>query len=118
MTDNPLSDWTTTDRRSPRCGKSLLTPKLKKRLGQTLPDKITGYSCDVFIIDDPLGNLNITQEDIDKVMGKVMFFSVSSPPIENSIEKAANGETAIQLFNKSMDYAYQLSKQSRVRNYE
>ncbi len=52
MPDNSLSDWTTTDRRSPRCGKSLLTPELKKHLGQTTPDKITGYSCDMIIIDD------------------------------------------------------------------
>jgi hypothetical protein len=70
MTDNPLfdtilasgnitkranpqvMDWTTTDRRSPRCGKSLLTPELKKRFGQTASDKITGYSCDMIIIDD------------------------------------------------------------------
>ena len=47
MTDNPLPDT-----RSPRCGKSLLTPELKKRLGQQTPNKITGYSCDMIIIDD------------------------------------------------------------------
>jgi hypothetical protein len=70
MTDNPLfdnilasgnitkranpqvMDWTTTDRRSPRCGKSLIAPELKKRLGQKTPDKIAGYSCDMIIIDD------------------------------------------------------------------
>ena len=47
MTDNLLFDT-----RSPRCGKSLLTPELKKRLGQKTPNKITGYSCDMIIIDD------------------------------------------------------------------
>ena len=44
------------------------------------------------IIDDPLDNPNITQENIDK---------------QRDI-----------LFDKSLDYAYQLSKQSRVRNYD
>jgi hypothetical protein len=47
MTDNPQFGT-----RSPRCGKSLLTPELKKRLGQSTSDKITGYSCDMMIIDD------------------------------------------------------------------
>jgi hypothetical protein len=87
MTDNPLFDT-----RSPRFGKSLLTPELKKRFGQSASDKITGYSCDMMIIDDPLDNPNITQENIDK---------------QRDI-----------LFDKSLDYAYQLSKQSRVRNYD
>jgi hypothetical protein len=68
MTDNPLfdtilvsgditkranpqvMDWTTTYRRQ---GKSRVITELKKRLGQTTtPDKITGYSCDMIIIDD------------------------------------------------------------------
>jgi hypothetical protein len=47
MTNSPLFDT-----RSPRCGKSLLTPELKKRFGQSTSDKITGYSCDMMIIDD------------------------------------------------------------------
>ena len=48
--DNPQAiDWKTTYRRQ---GKSRAILELKKRFGQPASDKITGYSCDMMIIDD------------------------------------------------------------------
>ena len=58
----------------------------------------------MIIIIDPLDNLNIPQEDIDKVMDSVVFLC---RPKQRNV-----------LFDKSLDYAYQLSKQSRVRKYD
>jgi len=60
MTNNLLFDT-----RFPRFGKSLLTPELKKRFGQPASDKITGYSCDMMIIDDVIDEPNFLAPTTD-----------------------------------------------------
>jgi hypothetical protein len=64
---------------------------------------------DKIIVVDSLDNPNIIQENIDKVTDSVVF--LCKPKQINFTERNV-------LFNKSLDYAYQLSKQSRVRNYD
>ena len=62
----------------------------------------SGYSCNMIIIDDPFENPNITQEDIDKVKKRTMFFykeKVAKIPLipENAI--VATG--AVKIFERT-----------------
>jgi hypothetical protein len=84
MTHNPLFDT-----RSPRCGKSLLTPELKKRFGQPASDKITGYSCDMMIIDDVIDPMQKLLDDYKAWYDKVVALQFSIP--ESAIKGSVSG---------------------------
>jgi hypothetical protein len=106
MTNNPLFDT-----RSPRCGKSLLTPELKKRFGKSASDKITGYSCDMVIIDDVIDSTPKLPDDYKIWHDKVASLQFSIP--ESAITGSIKGHV---LFDEDELIEQQLQK-TWGRNY-
>ena len=78
QTNDPLFDSFTEEQKQRYLRWTTLSDcksKVLTELNKKLPSvRKSGYSCNMIIIDDLFENPNITQEDIDKVKKRTMFF--------------------------------------------